>query len=242
MQACAARRPSLASRFLRFARAMLAGIAAVLASTCATPPAPATSPPPPGLDLFAPPAPDDLFSPLIGLWQASERWEAGRGSAAKPALSGALEAEYLAFNRAQKERVARDTLRWIQTRSLVHYRPDPGGDQWPTLAELFARGEDDCDGLELLAFNVLRGLGFGEGEIYRAVLRSENPERYHMVTLWFDADLSSDPYVIDPTGWIAHDLVRLSSLPRWRALRLFDEDQQFTAREISAAARDVAGR
>jgi hypothetical protein len=215
--------------------ALATALFAAFGTACVTPAAPA---PRPTLELFAPPAPDDMFSPLIQLWQASERWEAGRAGSVPPAPTGALETEYLAFSRAQKGRIARDTLHWVQTRSMLHYRPDPSGDQWPTLAELFARGEDDCDGLELMTFTVLRSLGFGEGEIFRAVLRSDDAERYHMVTLWFDAPPPSDPVVIDPTGWIARDLVRLSSLSSWRALRLFDEDQQFTALEIPTAPRD----
>jgi hypothetical protein len=217
----------------------LAGLAA-LALACASPIAP--SPPP--LDLFAPPAPDDMFTPLIRLWQASERYEAGRAAALAPQPSAEFAHEVQAFGQAQKLRAARETLRWIQGRSALRYRPDTGGDQWPTLSEMLARGVDDCDGLELVAFHVLRTLGFGEGELYRAVLRSSDAAQYHMVTLWFDAAPPSDPYVIDPTGWIARDLVRLSSLQSWRALRLFDEDQEFTALEAADAVlpAEVAGR
>jgi hypothetical protein len=169
-----------------------------------------------------------MFSPMIRLWQVSERYEASR---AAPAPPGEFAVEVQAFGVAQKLRIARDTLRWIQSRSALRYRADAGGDQWPTLSEMLARGQDDCDGLELVAFHVLRTLGFGEGEIYRAVLRTSDSRQYHMVTLWFDGGPHSDPYVIDPTGWIARDLVRLRSLGSWRALRLFDEDEQFTALE-----------
>ena len=186
-----------------------------------------------------------MFSPLIRLWQASERWETSRAATSPPARIGPLEVEYRAFGARQKQRIARDTLHWMQALSAVLYRPDQDGDEWPTLAELFARGGDDCDGLELLGFTTLRHLGFGEGEIYRGVLRSRDGEHYHMVTLWFDAGPSSDPYVLDPTGWIARDLVRLSSLAGWVPLRLFDEDQQFTALEVVPAAppdSGVAGR
>ncbi len=212
----------------------------VVAMGCASPTAPSLS-----HDLFGPPAPDDMFSPMIRLWQVSEQWEAGRAPAADPKPNAELALEVRAFGGAQKLRIARETLRWIQARSALRYRSDNGVDRWPTLSEMLDRGQDDCDGLELVSFHVLRTLGFGQGEIYRAVLRSSDERQYHMVTLWFDAGPRSDPYVIDPTGWIARDLVRLSSLDDWHPLRLFDEDEQFTALEVDAPAKpagEVAGR
>ncbi len=185
-----------------------------------------------------------MFSSMIRLWQASERYEESSAPAVPLAALGEFAVEVQAFGGAQKLRIARETLRWIQSRSALRYRADAGGDQWPTLSEMLSRGQDDCDGLELVAFHVLRGLGFGQGELYRAVLRSNDARQYHMVTLWFDAGPHSDPYVIDPTGWIARDLVRLKSIGSWRALRLFDEDEQFTALELpapTAASAEVAG-
>ncbi len=195
------------------------------------------------LELFGPPAPDDMFSPMIRLWQASERYEAGRAPDALPGGEFALEVR--AFGEEQKLRTARETLRWIQSRSALRYLSDAGVDRWPTLSEMLERGQDDCDGLELVSFHLLRTLGFRQGEIYRAVLRSTDERQFHMVTLWFDGGPRSDPYVIDPTGWIARDLVRLSSLGAWHALRLFDEDEQFTALESPARVEregEVAAR
>ena len=186
-----------------------------------------------------------MFSPMIRLWQASERYEAARSPASAPGSAGEFALEVRAFGSAQKLRIVRDTLHWIQSRSALRYRADAGGDRWPTLSEMLARGQDDCDGLELVSFHLLRTLGFVDGEIYRTVLRSSDERQYHMVTLWFDAGPGSDPYVIDPTGWIARDLVRLSSLSAWQPLRLFDEDEEFTALELPArpaAAGEVAGR
>lgn len=214
---------------------------AALAIGCASPSAPDR----PVLDLFGPPAPDDMFSAMIRLWQASERYESGRAPAPPIPVGGEFAVEVRAFGDAQKLRAAHETLRWIQSRSALRYRSDNGVDRWPTLSEMLERGQDDCDGLELVSFHVLRTLGFGQGEIYRAVLRSTDELQYHMVTLWFDAGPRSDPWVLDPTGWITRDLVRLSSLYSWQALRLFDEDEQFTALEVDAPAKpagEVAGR
>lgn len=185
-----------------------------------------------------------MFSPMIRLWQASERYETGRATADPVDDSAEFAVEVRAFGSAQKLRIARETLRWIQARSALRYRADAGGDRWPTLSEMLARGQDDCDGLELVSFHLLRTMGFAQGEIYRAVLRSSDGNQYHMVTLWFDGGARNDPYVIDPTGWIARDLVRLSSLGAWAPLRLFDEDEQFTALEMplrAARPAEVAG-
>lgn len=185
-----------------------------------------------------------MFSPMIRLWQASERYEAGRPPVAALVSTEDFALEVLRFGSEQKLRIARETLRWIQSRSALRYRPDMDGDRWPTLSEMLERGQDDCDGLELVSFHLLRTLGFGQGEIYRAVLRSSDERQYHMVTLWFDGGPRADPYVIDPTGWVARDLVRLSSLSSWRPLRLFDEDEQFTALELPVPGRrtgEVAG-
>jgi hypothetical protein len=53
-----------------------------------------------------------------------------------------------------------------------------------------------------------------------------------MVTLWFeDAD---DPWVIDPTGAMTRGMPRLSAVAGWSALKVFDDEREFTPRSVAA--------
>ena len=97
-----------------------------------------------------------------------------------------------------------------------------------TLAiRIMASGGDDCDGLELLTFNLLRRMGFQEGELYRAVLRDLDAESYHMVTLWFPDGERRDPFVLDPSGQATKRVLPLSELAGWAPVAMFDEASGF---------------
>ena len=87
---------------------------------------------------------------------------------------------------------------------------------------------DDCDGLALLSYHLLREFGFGEGELYQAIVYRAEDAQYHMVTLWFEDE--GDPWVIDPTAAMTEPMVRMSSIPDWRPLKLFSEDEEYTVR------------
>ena len=227
--------------------ALVGGVLAVLLSGCVGAPgasAPGRPAPDPRWDLFVADDGGDPFAPRVRLWQASERLEAAKlrlraleGRPPLPMETDLAEA-HRQFHAQARLRLARDTLAWVQAQSRRGYRRDPGGDSWPILDELLATGEDDCDGWELLAFTTLRGLGFGPGELFRAVLRSREGEGYHMVTLWLPEGRANgpgrdDPWVLDPTGSVSRGLIRLSRLDGWAPVRLFDEREQFRAVPVS---------
>ena len=198
-------------------------------------------------DLFGPAREDGAFVPLVRLWQASERLDAASARLAallpappEPGPVPELEEAYRAFSERQRLRLARETVAWVQDQSRVRYRRDPGGDVWPSLRGLFAEGRDDCDGLELLTFSLLRSRGFGPGELYRAILRNGDAGGYHMVTLWFDAD-RADPWVLDPTGFVTRPVARLSGIRPWVPVQLFDERELFRAAPVERALTPAGG-
>ena len=83
-----------------------------------------------------------------------------------------------------------------------------------TLAETLRGNGDDCDGLELLTYHLLRDLGFRESEVYRSIVYRRADGQHHMVTLWFERP--DDPWVIDPTGAMTSGMPRMSQLPDWQ--------------------------
>ena len=90
-----------------------------------------------------------------------------------------------------------------------------------------------CDGLELLVFQFLRDLGFGEDEVFRAIVYRPADGQHHMVTLWFES--SDDPFVIDPTGAMTRGMPRMSDVPGWVPLKVFTETEEFTVAPQSTA-------
>jgi hypothetical protein len=192
-------------------------------------------------DYFAAPDPDDPWSLKIEYWQARERGEgregpgsvtapvagSGRGDAAIAGV-GDLEAKYASYRNESRRAMARDLADWIQRQAKDHYLPDGTVDHWATLGETFRSNGDDCDGLELLAYNFLRDLGFGDDEVYRAIVYRRSDGQHHMVTFWFEDP--EDPWVIDPTGAMTSGMPRMSELPGWTPLKVFSEDEDFTVR------------
>ena len=104
----------------------------------------------------------------------------------------------------------------------------------------FAQGGDDCDGLDLLTFVLLRRLGFEESEIYRSIVVERRTGQHHMVTLWFDTESRENPYVLDPTGVVTDRMVRLSEVPSWDPIELFDERVHYRV-ELAVASGAVSG-
>ena len=49
---------------------------------------------------------------------------------------------------------------------MIHYRfddrQDLEGDDWPTTEDFFERNGDDCDGIDLISYNLMLDLGFPE--------------------------------------------------------------------------------
>lgn len=188
-------------------------------------------------EYFAEPAPNDAWSRKIQSWQVRERGDHERGLSpvsghptvsTDNAGSGALRAKYEAFRGDRKRALARELAEWIQQQAREHYVEDGPVDHWATLQETFEQNGDDCDGLELLTYHLLRDLGFGADEVFRSIVFRKKDGQHHMVTLWFED--SDDPWVIDPTGAMTSGMPRMSEVPGWTPLKVFTEDRDFTVR------------
>jgi hypothetical protein len=195
---------------------------------------------PPTVNYFVPAPPDDPWSRKVRSWQARHHLD--------PAVRDEFEGEkspiarkYDRFTQKLRRQVVSDTVDWVQGQSQIHYRPDGTEDHWATLGEVVESGGDDCDGLDLLTFVLLRRLGFGDTELYRAILVEEKTQQHHMVTLWFEDPDMRDPYILDPTGVVTEGLARLSQVPTWAPIELFDEDAHFRV-DLTPAEAAVAGR
>jgi len=198
-------------------------------------------------EYFGKPAPGDAWSRKIRGWQV--RQEADRavengiptpavsepsGRIEQAALrpeSGTLLQKYSDFRADRQRETARELSEWIQVQSRQHYIEDGPIDHWATFEETLETNGDDCDGLELLVFNLLRDLGFDREEVYRAVVYRKADGQHHMVTLWFEDP--RDPWVIDPTGAMTSGMPRMSEVPAWVPIKVFTEDRNYTARELA---------
>jgi predicted transglutaminase-like cysteine proteinase len=226
----------------------LVAVALALGWGCASPPSR------PLYDYFSRPDRDDPWSGKIHRWQQRERSQRGEDAFAAPASvagSGVEEAEqgalpevlqdkYRAFRAEQKRAMAREIAEWIQLQSRQHYVPDGAVDRWATLAETLRGNGDDCDGLELLTYQMLRDLGFGESEVYRSIVYRRTDGQHHMVTLWFEDP--DDPWVIDPTGAMTSGMPRMSDVPGWVPLKVFSEDEDFSVERVRYAVNAQRSR
>ncbi len=197
---------------------------------------------------FEIPTPDDVWSPKIEGWQRRERFDAELLAPLEsgPAVESAgwseanrklpsdqrdehgLRAKYFQFRAERKRAMAADVAEWIQAEAKQVYREDGAVDHWATFEETLARGGDDCDGLELLAFHALRDLGFADTEVYRAIVVRPSDGQHHMVTLWFEDP--EDPWVIDPTGAMTLGMPRMSELPEWAPIKVFTDRLEYTVK------------
>jgi hypothetical protein len=191
---------------------------------------------------FSKPALDDAWSRKIHGWQDRERIVApgpasvagsGAQTVRSPASVGDLRAKYVEFRSERRRAMARELAEWIQGQARDHYIPDGPVDHWATLEETFRNNGDDCDGLELLSYNLLRELGFDPDEVYRAIVVRRSDGQHHMVTLWFED--RDDPWVIDPTGAMTFGMPHISDVPEWVPLKLFSEDRDWTVVDQSLA-------
>ncbi len=148
---------------------------------------------------------------------------------------GSLRTKYFSFRAERKRTMARETADWIQQEAKKHYLADGPIDHWATLEETLARNGDDCDGLELLVYHILRDLGFRKDEVFRAIVFRPSDGQHHMVTLWFEQ--ADDPWVIDPTGAMTSGMPRMSEVPEWAPLKVFSETEEFTVEQVRSAAR-----
>ncbi len=208
-------------------------------------------------DYFQRPQSDDVWSPKIEGWQRRERFDsalltplesgpavesAGYSEAndrlpENQAAESGLRAKYFDFRATRRRALAQDVASWVQSEAKQHYREDGAVDHWATLEETLARGGDDCDGLELLAFHALRDLGFSATEVYRAIVVRPSDGQHHMVTLWFEN--AEDPWVIDPTGAMTLGMPHMSDLTDWVPIKVFSERLEYTVRDRSDALAQV---
>jgi len=194
---------------------------------------------------FARPAADDPWSLKIARWQERERAAGVAEVLSAPSTVAAgpestaqggeerLREKFLRFRAEHRRGIARELTAWLQEQAKLHYVPDGVIDRWATLEETLARNGDDCDGLELLAYHLLLDLGFGENEVYRAIVFRPSDGQHHMVTMWFEDP--GDPWVIDPTGAMTGGMPHMSEVPGWIPLKLFTETAEFTVRSSDRA-------
>jgi hypothetical protein len=190
---------------------------------------------------FAQPPADDAWEHKIEAWQTREQAEqrvpnselgtpavaSGAGTETASDRPTDLRSKYVDFRQQRKRALALELAGWIQTQAKQHYIPDGPIDHWATLEETFQANGDDCDGLELLVYHLLRDLGFGEDEVFRAIVYRHSDDQHHMVTFWFEDP--SDPWVIDPTGAMTFGMPRMSDVPGWAPLKVFSEDSNYNA-------------
>jgi hypothetical protein len=198
-------------------------------------------------DYFASPSPSDAWTPKIAGWQTRERALPDTDRLRTPASvsgsgetrlaargDGSLRSKYFSFRAERKRKLARETASWIQREAKKHYLADGPIDHWATLEETLAKNGDDCDGLELLVYHILRDLGFRADEVFRAIVFRPSDGQHHMVTLWFEQP--NDPWVIDPTGAMTNGMPRMSEVPGWAPLKVFSETEEFTVERVHSAA------
>jgi hypothetical protein len=206
-------------------------------------------------DYFGPARPgDDPWYEVVESWQARARSEgvAPALSATELATAGvrAGEVSPLAgamrgFVREQRHELAQRVATWAQARALAHYKEEEGAtgpenDHWLTVGELLAADGDDCDGLDLVALDLMRRLGFPREELFRAIVRRDEDRSNHMVTLWFED--ANDPWVIDATGAMTFRVIRFSRAAGWTPTKVFDETRHFTVLERRSLVPAFAGR
>jgi len=217
-------------------RSLTIACVGVLLLSCAS----AQKLPPVSLDLFVPAPADDPWKHKIEDWQSRHDEDpAQRGESGKS--NSELARDYEKFSRELRRRLVSDTVDWVQEHSRKYYQADESYDHWATLGEVVETGSDDCDGLDLLTFVLLRRLGFVEAEIYRSIVVEQESGQHHMVTLWFEDQARADPFVLDPTGVVTRGMARLSEIEGWEPIQLFDERTHYRV-ESSPTGRAVAGR
>ncbi|MCH8131908.1 MAG: hypothetical protein IIA30_05100 [Myxococcales bacterium] len=155
-------------------------------------------------------------------------------------MTGLLRVKMAKWTNKERLALAKEIAAWAQIESRRHFRFDPptnaANDPWPTTRDLLANNRDDCDGLDLISYKLMREFGFPQDQLYRAIVRRERDRGNHMVTLWFEDP--RDPWVIDASGVVTKRVRRFSELLGWTPTVLFNDTKQFTPRHLGAV-RDV---
>jgi hypothetical protein len=191
-------------------------------------------------DFFGAAKPDDdqadPWYPKVVEWQGRMQSEGKRlpptgRSLRSSEQSGKLLLTMSAFRDEERRNVAKRVTDWAQHLARRYYKWDPNSqdpnfDHWPTVGELLGNNGDDCDGLDLIAYQLLREFGFPQDSLFRAVLRRDRDKANHMVTLWFQDP--KDPWVLDATGAATFEMRQFSQLEGWTPTKVFNERNQFT--------------
>ncbi len=191
----------------------------------------------------------DPWYAKVADWQARERHdrpyeaeaEAEAVSRAGP-NTGLLRVKMSRWTTEQRHALASRITAWAQETSRRHYRFDPvtdvAGDPWPTTKGLMDRNGDDCDGLDLITYKLMRDFGFPQDQLFRAIVKRNRDGANHMVTLWFEDP--HDPWVVDATGAVSLKVRRFSQLPGWTPTKVFDDSIQFTPVALEPGSESLA--
>jgi predicted transglutaminase-like cysteine proteinase len=181
----------------------------------------------------------DPWYPKVVEWQGRMQQEGTRLPGSDRSLRGAIQSGKLtqamgAYRDQKRVEIAKSVADWAQHVARRYYKWDPGNDKpewdhWPTVGELLANNGDDCDGLDLIAYQMLREFGFPADRVYRGIIRRDRDKANHMVTLWFEDP--KDPWVLDATGAVTFEMRRFSQLEGWTPTKIFNERGQFLAIE-----------
>jgi hypothetical protein len=204
----------------------------------------------PSYDFFAAVGPENaIWRPKIEDWQKRMHEEADvRIQSARRAFyegrSSRLDRELGVFVTEERRDLARRIAALARKQGRRFYRNDEdetfGGDHWPTYGELVERNGDDCDGVDLIAYNLLVEFGFPRDQVFRAILTNDGDGENHMVTLWFED--REDPWVFDSTGVVNLSWVRFSKIDGWTPSVVFNERDQFTVVSRDRRSRVRASR
>ena len=203
---------------------LLAGLFGLVVLACASPSAPSRD-----YRFVMPSDPENPWVGKVEEWQQRAREEGESAPLAPPEgedpVIGWLRGKLDEFERAEKRVLLERIHTWTQVQARQHYRieenADPERDHWPTFGELIATNGDDCDGLDLISYRLMRSFGFERDEVWRAIIRRDRDGVFHMVTLWFES--SDDPWVVDATGAATRTLRPLSRLEGWTPLIVFND-------------------
>jgi len=181
--------------------------------------------------------PGDVWFDKVRDWQQRElegRTTDAERRARGADATGSLRTSFRKFAGEERRKLAQRFVAWAQEQAMIYYRFDEkqnlAGDEWPTSHDLFEQNGDDCDGLDLIAYNLLIELGFPQDDIYRAVIRRDHDGEFHMVTLWFESP--DDPWVLDTTGAMTMRMRHLSEVPGWTPAVIFNAQAHFTVRRL----------
>ena len=148
-------------------------------------------------------------------WQAVASNDLGDGVSPLAASYRSYRAEW--DNQELTKGSASALLKFVQKLSRRHYVSDgEGQDNWTTIAEVMARGEDDCDGLDLLIYWAMVDAG---ADVERVIFYHPLKRMAHMVTVWHSPEGRS--FVLDSTGAMDSRMRPVGFFKSWAPVTTF---------------------